>query len=151
VSETALTREAEIAWRDDGLPNTFVPGRNLLFLMLAGVLAVRRGLRHLVGGRCETYHSGYPDCRDNTVKALQAALNLGMNTRLALHTPLMCLDKAETSRLAERLGGAALVEVMRAGSLSCCRGDTATHGEWGRGWPACERRARGWRRYASKP
>ncbi len=150
ISETALTREAAIALRDDGLPNTFVPGRNLLFLTLAAALAARRGLRHLVGGMCETDYSGYPDCRDDTLKALQATLNLGMNTRLVVHTPLMWLDKAETWRLAEQLGGTSLVELIRAESLSCYVGDAATRHDWGRGCgscPACGLRARGWAGY----
>ncbi len=153
ISDTALTREAEIAPREDGLPNTFVPGRNLLFLTLAAALAVRRGLRHLVGGMCETDYSGYPDCRDDTLKALQAALNLGMDTRLVLHTPLMWLSKGETWGLAERLGGAALVELIRAESLSCYLGDTATRHDWGHGCgacPACGLRARGWADYRTR-
>ncbi|MBY0337559.1 MAG: 7-cyano-7-deazaguanine synthase QueC [Acetobacteraceae bacterium] len=152
VSETALTREAEIALREDGLPNTFVPGRNLLFFTLAAALAVRRGLRHVVGGMCETDYSGYPDCRDDTLKALQATLNLGMATRLVLHTPLMWRDKAETWRLAERVGGAKLVELIRRESHSCYAGDRAVEHEWGFGCgdcPACDLRARGWRAYAA--
>jgi 7-cyano-7-deazaguanine synthase len=150
VSETALTREAEISLREDGLPNTFVPGRNILFLTLAAALAVRRGLRHIVGGMCETDYSGYPDCRDDTIKALQAALNLGMNTRLVLHTPLMWRDKAETWRLAEEIGGPALVELIRAESHSCYLGVRDVTHDWGAGCgtcPACDLRARGWRAY----
>jgi 7-cyano-7-deazaguanine synthase len=150
VSETALTSEAEIAWRADGLPNTFVPGRNLLFLTLAATLALRRGLRHIVGGMCETDYSGYPDCRDDTIKALQATLNLGMASRLVLHTPLMWLDKAATWRLAEAIGGAALVELIRRESHSCYRGTREAEHDWGFGCgtcPACELRARGWRAY----
>ena len=109
VSDTALTSDAEIAFREDGLPNTFVPGRNLLFFTLAAAVAYRRRLRHLVGGMCETDYSGYPDCRDDTIKALQVALNLGMNDRLVLHTPLMWIDKADdlgTRRDAWRAGTA---------------------------------------------
>ncbi len=112
VSETALTREAAIGYEASGLPNTFVPGRNLVFLTFAAALAYRRGLRHVVGGMCETDYSGYPDCRDDTIKALQVALNLGMERRFVLHTPLMWLDKAQTWELAESLGGRALVDLI---------------------------------------
>ncbi|HTF78142.1 MAG TPA: 7-cyano-7-deazaguanine synthase QueC, partial [Bradyrhizobium sp.] len=94
ISDTALTRDVAIAMGEDGLPNTFVPGRNLVFLTFAAALAYRRGIRHIVGGMCETDYSGYPDCRDETIRALQTALNLGMNTQFELHTPLMWLDKA---------------------------------------------------------
>jgi 7-cyano-7-deazaguanine synthase len=152
LSETALTREAEIALRADGLPNTFVPGRNLIFLTFAAALAYRRGLRHVVAGMCETDYSGYPDCRDDTIKALQAAINLGMNTRLVLHTPLMWRDKRATWVLAERLGGAALVELIRRESHSCYKGVRGTDHPWGHGCgecPACDLRARGWAAYAA--
>jgi len=152
LSETALTRNAEIALRQDGLPNTFVPGRNLIFLTFAAALAYRRGLKHIIGGMCETDYSGYPDCRDDTIKALQAAINLGMNTRVVLHTPLMWRDKAATWQLAERLGGPALVELIRVESHSCYKGDRATLHEWGHGCgqcPACDLRAKGWAAYAS--
>lgn len=151
ISETALTRETEIALREDGLPNTFIPGRNLIFLTFAAALAYRRGLKHIVGGMCETDYSGYPDCRDDTIKALQAAINLGMNTRLVLHTPLMWLDKAQTWRLAESLGGRPLVELIRTESHSCYKGERGTLHPWGYGCgacPACELREAGWRAYA---
>ena len=151
ISDTALTRDAEIALRADGLPNTFVPGRNLLFLVLAAALAHRRGLRHLVAGVCETDYSGYPDCRDDTLKALQVAINLGMATRMVLHTPLMWLDKAATWRLAEGLGGAALVELVRARTHSCYLGDRTSQ-TWGAGCgacPACELRRRGWNAFTA--
>ena len=104
ISDTALTRDVAVHMEANGLPNTFVPGRNLVFLTFAAALAYRRGLRHLVGGMCETDFSGYPDCRDDTIKAMQVALNLGMEKRFVLHTPLMWIDKAETWRLAEHLG-----------------------------------------------
>ena len=149
LSETALTRDTEIALREDGLPNTFVPGRNLIFLTFAAALAYRRGLKHIVAGMCETDYSGYPDCRDDTIKALQAAINLGMNTRLVLHTPLMWRDKAATWRLAERHG---VVELIRIESHSCYRGVRGTLHAWGHGCgdcPACDLRARGWAAYAS--
>jgi len=150
VSDTALTRDVEIAMQDNGLPNTFVPGRNLVFVTFAAALAYRRGLRHLVVGVCETDYSGYPDCRDDTMKAMQLALNLGMETRFVLHTPLMWIDKAETWRLAESLGGAALVDLIRDETHSCYRGDRSRSHDWGRGCgecPACHLRAEGWRRF----
>ncbi|MDM7947343.1 MAG: 7-cyano-7-deazaguanine synthase QueC [Oceanibaculum nanhaiense] len=150
ISDTALTGEAEIAFQENGLPNTFVPGRNLLFFTFAAAIAYRRGMKHLVGGMCETDYSGYPDCRDDTLKALQVALSLGMDKRLVIHTPLMWIDKAETWRLTERLGGPALVEIVRELTHSCYLGDrTQTH-DWGHGCgscPACDLRAEGWRRY----
>ena len=149
LSETALTREAAIGMEASGLPNTFVPGRNLLFVTFAAALAYRRGLKHLVAGMCETDYSGYPDCRDDTLKALQVAINLGMDRRFVLHTPLMWRDKAATWRLAERLGGTGLVEAIRLHTHSCYLGDRTPH-DWGAGCghcPACELRARGWQRY----
>jgi 7-cyano-7-deazaguanine synthase len=152
LSETALTRDTAIAMAESGLPNTFVPARNLLFVTLAAALAYRRGLRHIVTGVCETDYSGYPDCRDDTLKALQVALNLGMDARFVLHTPLMWRDKTETWRLAERLGGRALVELIRAGTHSCYLGDHSTDHPWGKGCgacPACELRRAGWERYAA--
>ncbi|GJD48095.1 7-cyano-7-deazaguanine synthase [Methylobacterium crusticola] len=147
VSETALTRDTAIAMEAGGLPNTFVPGRNLVFLTFAAALAYRRGLRHIVGGMCETDYSGYPDCRDDTVKALQVALNLGMDRRFVLHTPLMWIDKAETWRLAERLGGAALVDLIVAESHTCYLGERGALHPWGRGCgtcPACALRVAGY-------
>jgi len=149
MSETSLTRDVAIEMETGGLPNTFVPGRNLIFVTFAAALAFRRGLKHLVVGVCETDYSGYPDCRDDTLKALQVAINLGMDTRFALHTPLMWRDKAATWTLAEDLGGAALVEAIRSITHSCYLGDRTPHA-WGAGCghcPACELRARGWHRY----
>src|ERR1700716_3131265 len=113
ISDTALTRDVAIAMGEDGLPNTFVPGRNLVFLTFAAALAYRRGIRHIIGGMCETDYSGYPDCRDETIKAMQSALSLGMNQRFELHTPLMWLDKAGTWKLANELGGAGAGELVR--------------------------------------
>ncbi|MDQ1078577.1 7-cyano-7-deazaguanine synthase QueC [Pseudoroseomonas cervicalis] len=153
LSDTALTRETEIAMQADGLPNTFVPGRNLLFLTFAAALAYRRGLRHIVGGMCETDFSGYPDCRDDTIKALQLALNLGMERRFILHTPLMWLDKGETWALAERLGGQRLVCDIVEKTHTCYRGERGALHPWGHGCaacPACELRARGWAEYQSR-
>lgn len=150
VSETALTREMAIEWDKQGLPSTFVPGRNLLFLTYAAIIANRRNLRHLVGGMCETDFSGYPDCRDDTLKALQVALNLGMNTRFVLHTPLMWLDKAAEWRMAETLGQEALVSLVNKETHSCYLGDRSHLYEWGYGCgtcPACELRKAGWETY----
>jgi len=148
ISDTALTRDVEIAMQDNGLPNTFVPGRNLLFMMVAATLAYRRGLDVLVGGMCETDFSGYPDCRDDTMKALQVALNLGMATRLKVETPLMWIDKAQTWELARELGGAALIELIRAETHTCYLGERGDLHDWGYGCgkcPACELRANGYR------
>jgi 7-cyano-7-deazaguanine synthase len=150
ISDTALTRDSAIAFAASGLPNTFVPGRNLLFFAFAAALGYRRGLRHLVGGMCETDYSGYPDCRDDTLKALQATLSLGMEHRFVIHTPLMWRDKAATWQLAEALGGTALVELIRVESHSCYAGDRAQLHEWGYGCgacPACELRRKGWLAY----
>ena len=150
LSDTALTREAEIALRADGLPNTFVPGRNLLFLTFAAALAYRRGLRHVVAGMCETDYSGYPDCRDDTIKAMQVALNLGMGRRFVVHTPLMRRDKAATWRLAEEIGGTPLVQAIAEETHSCYVGDRAHRHAWGFGCgacPACDLRRRGWDSY----
>jgi 7-cyano-7-deazaguanine synthase len=150
VSETALTRETEIAMQENGLPNTFVPGRNLIFLTFAAALAYRRGLRHIVTGVCETDFSGYPDCRDDTVKALQVALNLGMESRFVLHTPLMWIDKAATWRLAEQLGGTPLVDSVVEDTHTCYLGDRTHRHDWGYGCgtcPACTLREKGYREY----
>jgi 7-cyano-7-deazaguanine synthase len=152
ISDTALTAERAIAFDARGLPNTFVPGRNLLFFTFAAAVAWRRGLRVLVGGMCETDYSGYPDCRDDTLKALQVTLGLGMDTRFRLETPLMWLDKAATWHLTESLGGAALVQAIRTLSHSCYLGDRRHEHAWGYGCgacPACELRASGWARYVS--
>jgi 7-cyano-7-deazaguanine synthase len=150
VSDSALTRDAAIEMRANGLPSTFVPGRNLVFLTLAAALAYRRGLDAIVGGMCETDYSGYPDCRDRTIKALQTALNLGMDREFTLETPLMWMDKAATWRLAESLGGPALVQLIRADTHTCYLGERGTLHEWGHGCgtcPACELRAKGYREY----
>lgn len=150
ISDTALTREAEIAMREDGLPNTFVPGRNLLFFTLAASVAYRRRLRHLVGGMCETDYSGYPDCRDDTLKALQVALNLGMNERFVLHTPLMWIDKVQTWEMAKQLGGDSLVEIIRTETHSCYQGTRRELHSWGYGCgtcPACGLRQTGYEKF----
>jgi len=150
VSETALTRDSEITMQADGLPNTFVPGRNLLFLTLAAALAYRRGISVLVGGMCETDYSGYPDCRDETLRALQSALRLGMNTQLIIETPLMWLNKAATWQLADQLGGKSLVDLIRTETHTCYLGERGQLHDWGYGCghcPACELRANGYAQY----
>ncbi len=154
VSETSLTRETAFQMEASGLPNTFVPGRNLLFLTLAAAVAYRRDLQVIVTGVCETDFSGYPDCRDDTMKAMQLALSLGMDKRYLIETPLMWIDKAETWRLAERLGGAALVDLIVEHTHTCYLGDRTHRQAWGYGCgqcPACELRARGWERYRWDP
>lgn len=153
LSDTALTQERAIELQAGGLPNTFVPGRNLLFLNLAAVVAYRRGLNALVGGMCETDYSGYPDCRDATMRALQQALTLGLDTPLAVQTPLMWLDKAATWGLAHELGGAALVDLIVDETHTCYLGDRSHRHDWGYGCghcPACELRRRGWQIHAAK-
>jgi len=150
VSETALTREAEIKLGEDGLPTTFVPGRNLIFLTFAAAIAFRRGHRHLIGGMCETDFSGYPDCRDDTLKAMQVSLNLGMNSRFILHTPLMWLNKGQTWTLAHTIGGDDLVDVIREKTHTCYLGNREIQHEWGYGCGgcfACELRKQGYEAY----
>lgn len=147
ISDTALTSDAEIALQADGLPNTFVPGRNLLFLTLAAALGYRRGIAVLVGGMCETDYSGYPDCRDSTMRAMQQALTLGIDRPFMIETPLMWLDKAATWELAQRLGGDALTDIVREDTHTCYRGQRGEMHPWGHGCgscPACELRARGY-------
>jgi 7-cyano-7-deazaguanine synthase len=154
ISDSALTRDSAIEMQANGLPSTFVPGRNLVFLTLAAALAYRRGLTHIVGGMCETDYSGYPDCRDQTIKALNAALNLGMDRHFVLDTPLMWIDKAATWRLAENLGGAALVELIRARTHTCYLGERGELHDWGHGCgtcPACDLRAKGYAQYRTAP
>lgn len=149
ISDTALTRDVEISFAKDNLPSTFVPGRNLIFFNFAAALAYRRNLRVLVGGMCETDYSGYPDCRDDTLKALQVTLNLGLASRLVIETPLMWLDKAQTWTLAERLGGGRLIDLIRKETHTCYLGSRDMH-EWGAGCgacPACELRLRGHSEY----
>ena len=150
LSETAMTSEIEITTQKNGLPNTFVPGRNLMFLTVAATLAYRRGLEVIVGGMCETDFSGYPDCRDDTIKALQVALNLGMDSRFNLATPLMWLDKAQTWQLAGQLGGKALLDLIRNDTHTCYLGERGKRHAWGYGCetcPACVLRARGYEKF----
>jgi 7-cyano-7-deazaguanine synthase len=153
VSDSAMTRDVAIAAAGDGLPNTFVPGRNLLFLTFAAAVAYRRGLGRLVAGVCETDYSGYPDCRDDAIKAMQVAVNLGMATRFVIETPLMRIDKAATWRLARDLGGEALVTIVREETHTCYNGDRRHRHEWGWGCaacPACGLRAAGWAKFRAE-
>ncbi|MEN9472227.1 MAG: hypothetical protein RLZZ495_316 [Pseudomonadota bacterium] len=150
VSETSLTRETAFKMESSGLPNTFVPGRNLLFLTLAAALAYRRDLQVIVTGVCETDFSGYPDCRDDTMKAMQLALSLGMDKRFLIETPLMWIDKAATWQLAHTLGGEALVDLIVEHTHTCYMGDRIHRHDWGYGCgecPACALRARGYVNY----
>lgn len=147
LNETALTSDKQIQAADGALPNTFVPGRNLLFFTLAAAVAYGRDIRSLVGGMCETDFSGYPDCRDDTLKALQVALNLGLAARFVVETPLMWLDKASTWRLAETLGGAAFVELVVEETHTCYEGNRQIAHPWGYGCgkcPACLLRMNGY-------
>lgn len=152
ISDTALTSDKAIAMQANGLPNTFVPGRNLLFITVAAALAYRRGIDVIVGGMCETDYSGYPDCRDESLRALESALQLGMATPLSLQTPLMWLTKAATWQLAEDLGGTPLVELIRTDTHTCYLGERGILHDWGHGCgncPACKLRAYGYREYKS--
>lgn len=152
ISEGSLTREMAFTLEANGLPNSFVPGRNLVFLTLAAALAYRRGLQVLVTGVCETDFSGYPDCRDDTMKALQLALSLGMDRRFLLETPLMWIDKAATWAMAESLGGPALVDLVTEHTHTCYLGDRSQRHAWGYGCgdcPACVLRARGFTKFIS--
>ncbi len=147
LSDTALTTPAEIRMTEKGLPNTFVPGRNLLFFTYAAAVAYRRDIAVMVGGMCETDYSGYPDSRDDTLKALQVALSLGMDHPVTIETPLMWLDKGATWQLADELGGEPLVQLIREETHSCYLGERTKLFDWGRGCglcPACALRAAGW-------
>ncbi|MGZ3253647.1 MAG: 7-cyano-7-deazaguanine synthase QueC [Burkholderiaceae bacterium] len=153
ISDTALTKNVEIAMQENGLPNTFVPGRNLLFMTVAATVAYRRGLDVLVGGMCETDFSGYPDCRDDTMKALQVTLNLGMATNLKVETPLMWIDKAATWEMARTLGGSPLIDLIREDTHTCYLGERGTLHAWGYGCgtcPACALRARGYQQFIAE-
>lgn len=150
ISETALTRDMQIEMGENGLPTTFVPGRNLIFLSFAGAVAYRRGAKHLVAGMCETDYSGYPDCRDETIKTMQRALSLGMDRELAVHTPLMRIDKAGTFAMALKIGGNPLLELVVEDTHSCYLGDRTHRHPWGYGCgtcPACQLRAAGFAKF----
>ena len=152
VSDTALTRAVAIEIGENGLPTTFVPGRNLVFFAFAGALAYRRGTRHLVAGMCETDFSGYPDCRDDTIKAMQLALNLGMDRRFVIHTPLMWIDKAATFALAQEISGPPFVDLLVEETHTCYLGDRSSRHDWGYGCgecPACRLRADGFAKWKS--
>ncbi len=152
VSETALTRDTAIEMASNNLPTTFVPGRNLVFFTFAGAVAYRRGLKHLVAGMCETDYSGYPDCRDDTVKAMQLALTLGMDRRFVLHTPLMWVDKAATFALARDIGGQTFLDLVVEETHSCYLGDRSKRHPWGYGCgecPACKLRSDGFARFTA--
>ena len=152
VSETSLTRDVAFKMESSGLPNTFVPGRNLLFLTLAAALAYRRDLQVMVTGVCETDFSGYPDCRDDTMKAMQLALSLGMDKRFLIETPLMWIDKTETWELAQSIGGEKLVDLIIEHTHTCYLGDRTHRQDWGYGCgecPACDLRAKGFARWRS--
>ncbi len=153
ISETALTADKCIEFEASGLPNTFVPGRNLLFFTLAGAIAFRKGQKVLVGGMCETDYSGYPDCRDDTLKALQVALNLGLDSRFVIETPLMWIDKAQTWAMAEELGGNALIDLIRDKTHTCYDGNRSYFHPWGfdcGACPACALRRIGYQAYAEE-
>lgn len=150
---SAMTESIAIEMAENGLPNTFVPGRNLLFFTLAAALAYRRGLRVIVGGMCETDYSGYPDCRDDTLKAQQVALSLGLDRRITIETPLMWLDKAQTFALAQELGGQSLLGLIVEKSHTCYLGDRSKRHDWGYGCgtcPACELRSSGWQKFKAE-
>jgi 7-cyano-7-deazaguanine synthase len=150
MSETALTREVAIEVAASGLPTTFVPGRNLVFFAFAGALAYRRGAKHLVAGMCETDYSGYPDCRDDTIKAMQLALALGMDRRLVIHTPLMWIDKAATFALGHKIGGQSFIDLLVEETHTCYLGERLRRYDWGYGCgecPACRLRAHGFAKW----
>jgi 7-cyano-7-deazaguanine synthase len=150
ISDTALTRDSEITYSENGLPTTFVPGRNLLFLTYAAALAYRRGISTLVAGMCETDFSGYPDCRNATIQTLASAISLGFDRPIKIETPLMYIDKAGTWAMAEKIGGQALIDLIVEDSHTCYLGDREHDHPWGYGCgtcPACELRAKGWEQW----
>ena len=154
IADSALTADRAIELDARGLPTTFVPGRNLVFLTVAAALADRRGLDGLVGGMCETDYSGYPDCRRDTIDAMATALSLGLDKPVVIETPLMALTKAQTWALAERLGGQALIDLIVEDSHTCYRGDRTLRFGWGYGCgdcPACELRAVGYGQWVARP
>jgi len=153
IADSALTADRAIEMDARGLPTTFVPGRNLVFLTVAAALADRRGLEVLVGGMCETDFSGYPDCRRDTVEAMAHALSLGLDKPVVIETPLMALTKADTWALARDLGGPPLVELIVEASHTCYRGDRDHRHAWGYGCgdcPACELRGAGYEEWRAR-
>ena len=154
LGETAMTHEIEIAIAEGGLPSTFVPGRNLIFLSAAASLAYQRDITTLVGGMCETDYSGYPDCRRGTIDAQEKALSLGLNQKIRIATPLMSLDKAATWALAAELGGEKMVDIIIEYTHTCYVGERGLRHAWGYGCgncPACELRANGYLLFRSSP
>jgi len=152
IGGSALTDDAAFAMGEDGLPTSFVPARNILFLASAAALAYRRGARDLVGGMCETDYSGYPDCRDKTIKAMAETLSLALDKPFVIHTPLMWIDKAETWALAEKLGGNALIDLIVEDTVTCYEGNCTNRHDWGYGCgvcPACDLRAKGHAKYVT--
>lgn len=152
ISDTALTQDREIEFNKNGLPTTFVPGRNLLFLTLASAIAYRRGITVLVGGMCETDFSGYPDCRNETIKSQEKTLSLGLDYPLTIETPLMWIDKAATWKMANDIGGEQLINVIKNDTHTCYLGDRTKRHSWGFGCgtcPACELRKSGWEKFNS--
>jgi 7-cyano-7-deazaguanine synthase len=150
ISDTSLTSLSEIKYQENGLPSTFVPGRNLLFLVLTGALAYRRGINNIVTGVCETDFSGYPDCRNETIKAQEKALSLGLDSPMEIHTPLMWIDKSQTWELSYDLGGNPLVDIICKDTHTCYLGNRSQKFEWGYGCgkcPACDIRKRGWENF----
>lgn len=150
ISDTALTQDREIEFSKSGLPTTFVPGRNLLFLTLASAIAYRRGIEVLVGGMCETDFSGYPDCRDETIKSQEKTLSLGLDYPLIIETPLMWIDKAATWKMANDIGGNRLINIIKNDTHTCYLGDRSVSHDWGFGCgtcPACELRKTGWNKF----
>lgn len=153
VSDTALTRDSEITYAETGLPTTFVPGRNILFLTYAAALAYRRGISTLIGGMCETDFSGYPDCRNATLQSLAHTLSLGLDRQITIETPLMFVDKAATWAMSYELGGDALVQLIVEHTHTCYLGDRTHRHDWGYGCgtcPACELRAKGWQQWQAR-
>jgi len=154
ISETSLTQDKAMEMQKNGLPNAFVPGRNLIFLTFASAVAYRRGLEVLVGGMCETDYSGYPDCRDNTLKSMQVTLSLGLDSPVVIETPLMWIDKAATWRMSRALGGDLLVDLIKEHTHTCYLGDRTIRHDWGYGCgncPACELREQGHLAFAASP
>ena len=153
IGGTSLTEDMKIHLNESGVPNTFVPGRNLFFLTATAAYAYRQGIRNIVLGVCETDFSGYPDCRDDAIKAMQVALNIGMGSRFVMHTPLMWIDKSEIWSMAKHLGGSPFVDIIREHTHTCYLGVRTVHYPWGYGCgdcPACELRAAGWRLFVEK-
>ena len=154
ISDTALTESKAIEVQKNGLPNTFVPGRNLMFFTFAAAIAFRRGLEVLIGGMCETDYSGYPDCRDNTLKSMQVTLSLGLDSPMVIETPLMWIDKAATWNMSKKIGGGKLVQLIREHTHTCYLGNRTLKHSWGFGCgtcPACELRASGYRQFSEHP